>query len=124
AWLTVHRTFGAIESITARCWNDLIELVIPEADRGISGVFGDEAAVTHLLDASVSIRRAWATDDVVVGLTARRDRLVVLNANRPGREAEDIPLARQVGHSIQDACIVANVSRDVASDDGVEAGES
>lgn len=105
-WRVVQRTRDAIESVTARRWNDLVELVIPAADEGIQSVYGDEGVVVHLLDGGVDIRRAWASDDLVVGLSDHRDRLLVMNANLPERTARELPVARMIGHSIQDACIV------------------
>ncbi len=108
--VTVHRTFTSIESIHARRWNDLVEVVIPAGDLGVCGVFGEEAAVTRLLDAPMSIRRAWACDDLIVALSERRDRLLVLHAALPGRHVREAPVSRLVGHSIQDACLV---TRDV-----------
>jgi hypothetical protein len=62
--------------------------------------------VARLLTATTPIRRAWACDDTLVGLSENRDRLVVSNANLPERTGVDVPVARLLGRSIQDACIV------------------
>jgi hypothetical protein len=102
----VHRASGPIESIQARRWNDLVELVIPAGHQGVCGVYGGEGVVTRLLDGGASIRRAWATDDVIAGLTERRDVLIVMNANLPQRSGREVHIGRMTGHSIQDACIV------------------
>lgn len=100
-----HRGSGPLESIEVRRWNDLVELVVPAGASGIHGVYGEEGMVAPLLRASASIRRAWACDDLIVGLTDRRDRLIVLNANTPGAVPHEAPISRQLGHSIQDVCI-------------------
>ncbi len=107
----VHRASGPIESIQARRWNDLVELVIPAGHQGVCGVYGGEGVVTRLLDGGVSVRRAWATDDVIAGLTDRRDALIVMNANEADRRGREVHIGRMTGHSIQDACIVVGASR-------------
>jgi hypothetical protein len=106
SWRTVHRARDAIESISVRRWNDLVELVIPAGDDGVQGVYGDENLAVRLMESAAPIRRAWACDDVVVGLADRRDKLLVMNANLPERTAREIPVGRTLGHSIQDACLV------------------
>ena len=111
-WKTLHRVRNPIESITVRRWNDLTELVVPSNDEGVVGVYGDEGVVVKLLEARVAIRRAWACDDVIVGLSERRDQLLVMNANLPERTALEVPVAREIGHSIQDACLVTRVVSD------------
>ena len=108
----VHRAHDAVESIHARRWNDLVELVIPADSQGVLGIYGDEGVTTRLLECSTPIRRAWACDDVVVGLSDHRDSLIVMNANMPQRTGREVHVARMTGRSIQDACIV------VSSDQG------
>lgn len=105
-WSTAHRTLDAIESISVRRWNDLVEMVIPASDEGILGVYADENVTVRLLQSPDPIRRAWACDDVLVGLTRRRDKLAVTNANLPERTARVIPVGQMIGHSVQDACLV------------------
>ena len=105
-WSVVHRTAGAIESVKARRWNDLVELVVPGGRQGVCGVYGSEGVVGRLMETSTSIRRAWAGDDIVVGLNDHRDRLVILNARQTDRGVQEAPVARMVGRSIQDACLV------------------
>jgi hypothetical protein len=105
-WWLVQQTAGVIESVEPRRWTDLIELVVPAGPRGVSGIFDDQRVVTHLLESSTPIRRAWACDDVVVGLNQLRDRLIVMNANLPERTGREARIAQMTGQSIQDACIV------------------
>jgi len=105
-WLVVHRAPAAIETVQARRWNDLVELVIPAGVQGVCGVYGEEGVVTRLLESRTPIRRAWACDDLILALNELRDRLIVMNANLPDRTGHDVPVARLLGHSIQDAAIV------------------
>jgi hypothetical protein len=105
-WQVLHRRAEPIESVHARRWDDLVELVIPARADGVLGIYGDEGLVARLLTATTPIRRAWACDDTLVGLSENRDRLVVSNANLPERTGVDVPVARLLGRSIQDACIV------------------
>lgn len=105
-WSLVHRGRERAESIVARRWNDLVELVVPAGDEGVVGVFGGEGVVARLLRSNTAIRRAWACDDMVVGLSDRRDRLIVMNANMPERTGREAPVSRMLGHSLQDVCIV------------------
>ena len=105
-WQVLHRRAEPIESVHARRWDDLVELVIPAGADGLLGIYGDEGLVARLLTATTPIRRAWACDDTLVGLSENRDRLVVSNANLPERTGVDVPLARLLGRSLQDACIV------------------
>lgn len=113
-WLVVHRGSGAIESINARRWDDLVELVIPAGRQGVCGLYCEEGIVAPLMECPVAIRRAWASDDAMLGLAETRDTLFVLHGSLPARSGCPLPLARQVGALIQDACIVtqaADISR-------------
>jgi hypothetical protein len=105
-WWLVQRMPTTIESVRARRWDDLIELVVPAGPRGVSGIFDTEGVVISLLESATPIRRAWACDDLVVGLNQLRDRLVVMNANLPDRVGREARIARLTGQPIQDACIV------------------
>ena len=118
-WTPIHRTTGPIESIGARRWDDLVELVIPAGGDGVYGVYAQEGIVSRLLDARASVRRVWACDDLLVGLTASRDRLVVLNGTMPARTGVPVELAKLTGRSIQDACIVV---RDQAAPQKIKGG--
>ena len=105
-WLVVHRVLGPVESVVARRWDDLVELVIPAGRQGVQGVYAEEGVVSRLMDSAVAVRRVCACDDTLVALSEQRDRLLVLNADSPGRTALEVPVARMLGQSIQDACIV------------------
>ncbi|MBU0616357.1 MAG: SMP-30/gluconolactonase/LRE family protein [Planctomycetes bacterium] len=105
-WWLVQQMTTTIESVQPRRWTDLIELVVPAGPRGISGIYDVEGVVTCLLESATPIRRAWACDDVVVGLNQLRDRLVVMNANLPERVGRDVRIGQMTGQSVQDACIV------------------
>jgi len=105
-WEVLHRRSEPIESIQVRRWDDLVEVVIPAGPDGVLGIYEDEGMVARLMTASVPIRRVWACDDTLVALTENRDRLVIANANMPGRQGLDLPLARRLGHSLQDACLL------------------
>ncbi len=105
-WLIVHRQAGPIESVCPRRWDDLVELVIPAGAQGISGVYAEEGIVARLMDCPLPIRRAWACDDALVGLTEPRDRLLVLTGAMAGRAGREVPIARLTGRPIQDVCIV------------------
>lgn len=105
-WVT-HRTGGPIESLSVRCWNDLVELVLPGGAQGIVSLYPQERVVTRLVDSPISVRRAWAGDDIVVGLSERRDRLIVLAGDATDRSGVTAALARITGTSIQDVCLVS-----------------
>jgi hypothetical protein len=105
-WWLVQQFPATIESVQARRWSDLVELIVPAGSRGVSGIYADQHVITHLLESSTPIRRAWASDDVVVGLNQLRDRLVVMNANLPERTGREARISRMTSQSIQDACIV------------------
>ncbi len=112
-WTVVHHTRSALESIVVRSWGDLVELVIPAGGDGISGVYPETGVVARLVESLVPVRRVWASDDALVGLSENRDRLTVLHTSMPGRAGRSVPLARLLGGLIQDACLVTS-----------EAGES
>jgi hypothetical protein len=105
-WVRLHRAGGPFESIQARRWNDLVELVIPAGAQGILGVFSQEGIVAQLVAAPTPIRRAWACDDLVMGLSDYRDRLILLNAHAAERGPRQVPLGRTLGCLVEDACIV------------------
>ncbi len=105
-WLVVHRGTSAIESVQARRWDDLVELVIPTGATGVAGVYAEEGLVARLMEASQPVRRAWACDDTLVGLTENRDRLIVLTATMPGRTGVEVPVARLLSHAVQDVALV------------------
>ena len=102
---TLQQLHGGVESIVARRWNDLVELVVPAGREGVQGVYGSERITAAVMNSGTPIRRAWASDDVVVGLSDQRDQLVISYPSKsPTPQA--IPLARLFGHSLQDACLV------------------
>lgn len=104
SWTTVQRFASAVESVQTRHWDDLVEVVIAAGDQGVLGVFDEQAAVVPLLRAGSSIRRAWAGDDLIVGLSAARDRLWVQLDD--GGAPQEAPIARLAGRSIQDVALV------------------
>ena len=106
---------ATLESIVARRWNDLVELAIPAGADGICGIYVQERTALRLMEARVPIRRAWACDDLLVGLSDNRDRLVVLHASAGGRTGTEVPVARLLGRAIQDACIVTRETADDVS---------
>jgi len=108
-WLVLHRAPAAIESIIARRWTDLIELVIPAGVDGVCGIYGEEGVVARLLEAPQPIRRVWACDDLLLGMTETRDRLVVAHAGSSDRSGVSVSLAQHIGRTVQDACIVLEV---------------
>lgn len=110
AWTIRHRASAAFESVQPRRWSDLVELVIPAGRDGVLGVYPDEQIQCRLLPADVPLRRAWASDDAVVGLSELRDKLIVLSASSAGTQPTELPLARQTGHTIQDACLVLSAA--------------
>jgi hypothetical protein len=121
-WTLVHQSLGPIESVAGRRWSDLVELVVPAGARGICGIYAEQGIVTYLLESATPIRRAWACDDVVVGLNDLRDRLVVMNANLPERTGREACIARLTSQTIQDACIVLRPEGpEAASDEGAPA---
>jgi hypothetical protein len=108
-WLVVHRGLGSIESVQARRWDDLTELVIPAGPQGVCGVYAEEGLVARLLPTAQAARRAWASDDVLVALNEQRDRLTVLNSAMPARAGVEVPVARLLGRAVQDADLVTTV---------------
>ena len=107
-WRVVHRAGTALESIIARSWGGLVELVIPAGREGVCAVYEEAGVVARLMDSPTPLRRVWASDDALVGLNENRDRLVVLHSAMPGRMGRAVPLARELGGSVQDACIVTS----------------
>jgi hypothetical protein len=107
-WCVVHRAGSALESIIARRWGDLVELVIPAGADGVCAVYAEAGVLARLMDSPTPIRRVWASDDALVGLNENRDRLVVLHSAMPGRTGRAVPLARELGAAIQDACLVTS----------------
>jgi len=101
-----YRRSGALESVQARAWNDLVELVVPGGDAGILAVYEHENVVARLGAARFAIRQVEAADDVIVGLSDRRDELLVLNANPSQQSSYEAPLSRWLGASVQDVCLI------------------
>jgi hypothetical protein len=108
AWEVLHRRSEPMESLSLRRWDDLVELVIPGGADGILSVFGDEGVTVRLLTARVPIRRAWACDDLLVGLSELRDRLVVLPGWAAGQTGVEVSVGRLLGELVQDVCIVVS----------------
>jgi hypothetical protein len=113
-WRQLHQLSAPFESIQPRRFMDLLELVIPSGPAGICGLYAEEGLLARLVETSVPVRRAWACDDLVVGLSELRDRLIVMNTDQPLRCGRQVLLARQIGHSIQDACIVTQAVKETA----------
>lgn len=104
---SVYRASTPIESIAVRRWNDLVELVVPAGGQGVLSIYSQQNVISRVLDGVHSLRRVWAADDIVVGLNDRRDRLMVMNSNSPERSSREVSLARLLGSSIQDACLIS-----------------
>lgn len=102
----LHHGPAPLESIVARRWSDLLEVIIPAGPAGVLAVYPDERIVTPLLQAPLALRRAWASDDCVVGLSERRDRLYIMTADSPLRTGAEVLLPRCCGGAVQDAWIV------------------
>lgn len=106
----VYRASGPVESLVVRRWNDLVELVAAAGSAGVLSIFAEQNVVSSMLESATSLRRAWASDDIVVGLNDRRDRLIVMNSSQAERSGREASLARILGNSIQDACLVTHSS--------------
>lgn len=102
----LHHGPAPLESIVARRWSDLLEVIIPAGPAGVLAVYPEERIVTPLLQAPQPLRRAWASDDCVVGLSDRRDRLYLMTADSPLRAGREIALPRLCGGAVQDAWVV------------------
>jgi hypothetical protein len=105
-WWRPFRTSEPIEAISVRRMGDLIEAVAPAGAQGVVGVYGDDGVVARLVESPVPIRRAWACDDLIVGLNDNRDRLVIASSNTPDRGCVQVPIARLLGDLVQDVCVV------------------
>lgn len=105
-WHVVWRGNGPVESVHWRRWNDLLELVVPAGPQGICAAYETEGVVARLMETTVPIRRCQVSDDLLVGLSEGRDRLVVLGAGSPGRTGREVPVARLLGRSVQDVLIL------------------
>lgn len=102
----VHRGSIPVESFAVRAWGDLVEVVAPGGSAGVLGIYEHEGVVSRVMETQQPIRRVWAVDDLVVGLTELRDRLVLSRAAAAGRPAEAM-IARLTGEQLMDACVVA-----------------
>lgn len=107
-WFAPFHTSGPLESVAVRRWGDLVELVVPAGPQGIDAVYEEQNVVVRLVETGQSIRKAWACDDLVIGLNDRRDRLVVCRAAQPDRRGCEAAVSRLMGASIQDVCIVTH----------------
>lgn len=121
-WWQVHRARGSVESIIARRWNDLRELVIPAGPDGALALYPDETITARVLETPVPIRRIWATDDMLVALNENRDRLIVLGSLAPDRRGREAPLARLTGHTVQDVCLLTRAAQPAEPPAGQAAG--
>lgn len=101
-----YRAGGALESVCARRWDDLVEVVIPGGPLGVLAVYERENVVSRLVECAAPVRRVWASDDLLVALSELRDRLVVLSAESTEHTGCEVPLARTLGEPIQDVCLV------------------
>jgi len=105
-WYRVPTPSIQAETLVARRWSDLVELIVPAGDLGVIAIYEEQQVRATLLDSRTPIRRVWACDDLVVGLNEFRDRLVVMNANLPERTGREARIAQKTGELISDACIV------------------
>lgn len=101
----VHRGIVPIEAFAVRAWGDLVEVVAPGGPQGVLGIYEREGVVSRVVETQVPIRRVWAADDLVVGLTELRDRLLLSRAAVPGPPVEAL-IARATGEQVMDACLV------------------
>lgn len=109
-WEVLHRTYEPIDSLAARRWSDVVEVVVPAGREGVVGVYPGEGLVTRLMHVRSPVRRAWAADDALVALNDLRDRLLILTGEEPDETPREAPLARLVGNTVQDACLVTRAT--------------
>lgn len=103
----LYRAPAAIETIAARRWSDMTELVFPAGMDGVLNLFAEEGVCGRLLESSHQvIRRAWVADDLIVAMRDLRDRLILLHADEPSRGGRTISMIDLLGREIEDACIV------------------
>ncbi|MGE0480063.1 MAG: hypothetical protein AB7Q17_06280 [Phycisphaerae bacterium] len=105
-WEVLHRTYEPIDSLAVRRWSDVVEVVVPAGREGIVGVYPAEGMALRLMHVRSPVRRAWAADDALVALNDLRDRLLILTSDQPDETPREAPLARLVGSTVQDACLV------------------
>jgi hypothetical protein len=105
-----YRRSGPLESVQVRAWHDLVELVVPGGDSGILAVYEQENIVARLASGRFPIRQAWAGDDLLVGLSDRRDMLLVMHGASSAGGAIEAPLARLLGTTVQDVCLVTRAA--------------
>lgn len=110
-WFAAFRTTGPLESVVVRRWGDLVELVVPAGPQGVDAVYEEQNVVVRLVESGQSIRKAWASDDLVVGLSERRDRLIVSRASQPDRRGVEALISRLMSASVQDVCILTAAAR-------------
>lgn len=111
-WSRVGQIHGAMEAIALRRWTDLVEIITPANISGVQAIYPQENVVTRLFDTPTPVRRVWASDDCVVALSERRDRLYVATAAGAPDFASEAPLSRMLGRSIQDVCLVTAAKAD------------
>lgn len=102
-WDVLHRTNHPSESLQIRQWDDLCELVVAAGAGGVLGLYDEEGLSARLLQPGFSVRRVWASNDLLVALSDTRDRLAILTAD--AATPVEVPIARLLGRTVQDAAL-------------------
>lgn len=107
-WWLLHRTADVLERFAIRQWRDLCEVLTPALSGGVQAIYDEQQVAARVIEHPTAVRRIWACDDAIVGLSKLRDRLLI--STTAGGVTNDVPIARLLHQSVADATIVTSQS--------------
>ena len=104
-WWAPLRASHPIEAFAVRELGGVLEIVAPAGSAGVVSIFDEQNLTLRRLDSAAPIVRAWASDDLILGLTHLRDKLLIAPSTVDAPAAE-LAVARMLGGPVQDAALV------------------
>ncbi len=104
-WWAPFRASHPIEAFAVRELGGVLEIVAPAGSAGLVSIFDEQNLTLRRLDSASPIVRAWASDDLILGLTHLRDKLLIAPAGADTPAAE-LAVARMLGGPVQDSVLV------------------
>ncbi len=108
AWVTVAKPGVPVESLMLRQLADVDELIFPAGAQGIRAIYPTQhsssggAIETVLLAPPWPVRRVFAGADVLIALSAGRDRVALLESKAETSQPAERLLAQELGQRIED----------------------
>ena len=99
-----------VESVQLASGGGLDRLVFADSSGGITARFLDDAFGCRYQGGGHEVRRVSVRDDLLAGINAPRDRVLLWRPHEPAAPMAILPVSGWTGHSVQDLCLIPGSS--------------